>query len=60
MPPPLYFVQITKRLTVTDLTNVEVVRLVAWSSGRVDKIHRTYVDDSRLVVAIGSGSRRVV
>lgn len=37
----------------TDLTNNEVADIMAWSPERIEHIRRTYVDQSRVVVAIG-------
>lgn len=43
----------TRLITGTDLTNVEIAEIMGWSPDRVGTIRRTYVDQSRVVVAIG-------
>lgn len=52
----------TKLCLHTDLTNKEIAGIMAWSPERVDEIRRKYVDQSRIVVAIGeriaSGTKR--
>ena len=43
----------TKLLTETDLTDREVADIMAWSPERVSNIRRVYVDQSKVIVAIG-------
>jgi integrase len=43
----------TRLLISTDLTNAEIAEVMGWSPERVSNIRRTYVDQSRVVVAIG-------
>lgn len=43
----------TRLITTTDLTDTEIAEVMGWSPQRVGNIRRTYVDQSRVVVAIG-------
>ena len=44
----------TKLLTQTDLTDRQVADIMGWSAERVSGIRRVYVDQSRVVIAIGA------
>lgn len=55
----------TRLITTTDLTDAEIAEVMGWSPQRVGNIRRTYVDQSRVIVAIGQriaagGVNRVV
>ena len=41
------------RLILSGLTDAEVAEIMAWSVEKVSGIRRTYVDQSRAIVAIG-------
>jgi integrase len=43
----------TRLITTTDLTDTEIAEVMGWSPQRIGNIRRTYVDQSRVVVAIG-------
>ncbi|WCT74199.1 hypothetical protein PQ455_02915 [Sphingomonas naphthae] len=44
---------VTKLLTETDLTDREAAHIMAWAPKRVGRIRSVYVDDARVVVALG-------
>lgn len=43
----------TMLLTECALTDEEAATIMSWSAARVTRIRRVYVDDARVVVAIG-------
>ena len=48
------------RLCRTDLTDVEIANIVAWSPENVARVRRIYVDDAAVVVALSERINRAM
>ncbi|SDD89260.1 Phage integrase family protein [Sphingomonas sp. YR710] len=50
----------TKLMTTTDLTDQELAGMMGWSPDEVSRIRHTYVDQTKVIVALGERMRRSV